>query len=570
LKKIIILFSIIVILSVVCFFLPNIWTTSPFLPHTTNLIVGGEVIKDIDPPIVENGQILLSLPIIKQYIDPSVHWDKKVGKIIFTTRQKVVSMKTDKLTAMVNSNPVDLNIPTRLINDTPYIPIQFLSEILEMQIEYIEKNNVVILDKQTSAIYKAVTIVENADIRKSPSLRSKIVSKNLTQNQSMRVFGESKTWYNVRTKEGIVGYIEKKYVEKTSEDIKITKPEKNQFPQWKPENGKINMVWEYVYMKTPNMSKTKKIHSLDVVSPTWFTVIDDEGTVENKADPEYIKWAHGNGYKVWGLISNNFDKDITHEVLNNADKREKVIQQILIYSKLYKLDGINIDFENVYYTDKDMLTQLIRELCPLLREQGLIISIDVTMKSSSELWSKFYDRKALADLVDYVALMAYDQHWGSSPVAGSVAQYNWVERGLVSILEEVPNEKLLLGLPFYTRLWKEEKIDGETKVSSTAITMPKANEIIKNKKLNLVWDNQSGQYYAHYMEDKITYKIWFEDKKSINLKSSLIHKYNLAGAASWRRGFETEEIWTTLSDSLKNTKNYIQWANANKSEYIID
>ncbi len=569
-KKFVLLILAVAVLSIVCFFLPNIWTTSPFLPHRTNLIVGGEVIKDIDPPIIENGQILLSLPIIKEYIDSSVLWDKKVGKIIFTTKQKVVSMKTDKLTAMVNSNPVNLNIPARLINDTPYIPIQFLSEILKIQIEYIEKNNVVILDKQVSTIHKAVTIVKNADIRKSPSVRSKIVSKNLEQNKPMRVFSESKTWYNVRTEEGIVGYIEKKYVEKTSEDIKIEKPEETQSSRWTPKNGKINMVWEYVNIKTADMSKTKKIDGLDVVSPTWFAITDLEGTVANKADPEYVKWAHSNGYQVWGLISNNFDKDLTHEVLNNADKREKIIQQILIYSKLYKLDGINIDFENVYYKDKDMLTQLMKEMSPLLREQGLIISIDVTMKSSSEVWSKFYDRKALSELVDYIALMAYDQHPANSAVSGSVAQYDWVEQGLLRILEEVPNEKLLLGLPFYTRLWKEEKIDGETKVSSTAITMNKANEIIKDKKLDLIWDSKSGQYYAHYIENKITYKIWFEDKKSINLKSSLIHKYNLAGTASWRRGYETEEVWTTLADSLKNNKSYVQWANANKSEYNME
>jgi len=301
---------------------------------------------------------------------------------------------------------------------------------------------------------------------------------------------------------------------------------------------------------------------LDVVSPTWFAVVDGEGNVANNADIEYVNWAHKNGYQVWGLVTNDFNPDITHDFLNNTDIREKIISQILIYARLYKLDGINIDFENIYVKDRDMLTQFMRELYPLCREQGLTLSMDVTFISASTNWSQCYDRKALAEAVDYMAVMAYDQHWASSPKAGSVAQYKWVENNLKRILDEVPAEKVILGMPFYTRLWQEEKVDGKVKVSSKALSMEKVQSILKEKKPEVVWDEESGQYYAQYTENNITYKIWIEDAESINLKSSLVNKYNLAGAAAWRRGFETEDIWPVIAQNLNKIDDYSQWAHA--------
>jgi spore germination protein YaaH len=263
-------------------------------------------------------------------------------------------------------------------------------------------------------------------------------------------------------------------------------------------------------------------------------------------------------------VGNGSDPDVTNGFLNNTDIREKIIQQLLIYAKLYKLDGINIDFENIYLKDKGMLTQFMRELTPLLKEQGLIVSIDVTFRSSSENWSMCYDRKALAGIVDYMAVMAYDQHWAASPVAGSVAELDWVESNLIRILEEVPNEKVLLGLPFYTRVWKEEVVDGKVKVSSTAVSMGAVEKILSEKKPEVIWDENSGQHYVEYKVGKVTNKIWIEDSKSINLKTSLVHKYDLAGAASWRKGFEAENIWVVLQDTLKVKQDYSQWANANK------
>jgi len=547
------------------FIFPLFWTTTQYSSDKINLVVEGNITEEEASPILENGELLFPLETVKKYIDPNAFWDEKAGKAVFTTKDKVLIMKTGKLTAMVNAKPVDLNIPARLVEGIPYIPVQMLDEMFGISLQWIEENNVAVLDYRKNVAQVAEILKDNGTVRLKPSRWSPAVRKDMDTGEVLRVFGEDGKWYRVRTEDGFVGYIEKKYVRTELVTAGTDTVPSGSDTVWKPEQGKINMTWEYVGNRNPDISSLKSISGLDVVSPTWFSITDKQGNVANKAGNAYVQWAHRNGYKVWALVSNGSDPDITNGFLNNTDTREKIIQQLLIYAELYELDGINIDFENIYLKDKDMLTQFMRELTPLLKEQGLIVSIDVTFRSSSENWSMCYDRKALAEIVDYMAVMAYDQHWAASPVAGSVAELDWVESNLLRILEEVPKEKVLLGLPFYTRVWKEEAVDGKVKVSSTAVTMGAVEEILEEKKPEVIWNKKSGQNYVEYKTGKVTNKIWIEDGDSINLKTSLVHKYGLAGAASWRKGYESEDIWAVLQDSLKVKQDYTQWANANSA-----
>ncbi|HCJ58707.1 MAG TPA: hypothetical protein DHV55_16130 [Clostridiaceae bacterium] len=486
--------------------------------------------------------------------------------MVFTTKDKLITMKTDKLSAMVNQKPVDLNIPARDVDKIPYIPIEFLQEMLDITAT-LASGRIAVIDYNKEPIITG-KLLEQRGVKRDSSIFSPFVVKNLDAGEKVRVFDRTGKWCKVRTKDGVMGYIEDKYLEIGEEARPEPLPEEPVIEPFRPEKGKINMVWEHVVNKNPDISKLKKMEGLDIVSPTWFAVTDAEGNIANKGDMEYVEWAHLNGYQVWGLATNGFNPDNTHIFLNNTDTREKIINQLLIYANLYKLDGINIDFENIYVKDKDMFTQFMRELYPLCREQGLTLSVDVTMISGSANWSQSFNRKALSEAVDYMAVMAYDQHWASSPKAGSVAQYKWVEYGLKRILEEVPAEKLILGMPFYTRLWQEQKVDGSIKVSSKALSMSGIQKILKEKTPEVKWDAESGQYYAQYKENDMTYKVWIEDARSINLKSSLVHKYGLAGAAAWRRGFETENIWAVIADNLKDKEDYQQWAQANNFDLL--
>ncbi len=335
---------------------------------------------------------------------------------------------------------------------------------------------------------------------------------------------------------------------------------------------KLNLVWEQISVQTPDMSGIEKMEGLDIISPTWFelrtkdskisakandpiVLNDNQGSIQmaDLGDLDFIEWAHQNDYDVWALYRNEFDIEVANRVLNSEEARKDSIALLVKYADKYKLDGINVDFENVYYKDKDKFSQYVRELSLVLREQGLITSVDVTkIEPTSWTWSMFYDRKALGKAVDYMMLMAYDQNGSWSKQSGSVAQYTWVEKSLQGVMKQVPNEKLLLGLPFYTRVWEEVN---SNVVKSTAISMEKAQSLISENNANVVWDEQSGQYLATYYMGLKTYKIWLEDAESIKLKSSLVHKYELAGVASWRRGYETHGIWAVLNQNLKEHKN---------------
>lgn len=313
--------------------------------------------------------------------------------------------------------------------------------------------------------------------------------------------------------------------------------------------SKINLTWHQIWQSTPNMSGVEKTTGLNVISPTWFTLVNEQGDLKDKASLAYTDWAHKNGYKVWALVDNEFDPVKTSKVLNSAQTRWKLAANIIDHAKKYKVDGINIDFENMYIKDKDIFTRFMSELYAKAKANGLVLSVDVSVIASNSNWSECFDRAALARVVDYVALMTYDQHWGGSPISGSVAQITWVEQSLLKVLKEVPKEKLLLGVPFYTRLWMEEYKSGSTVpvVTSKAISMEEAERLVAENKVVKTWDAASGQYFATYKKDNATYKIWLEDERSIALKSQLVTKYDLAGIASWKYGLEKPEVWETIA-----------------------
>jgi len=379
------------------------------------------------------------------------------------------------------------------------------------------------------------------------SRKSPILLKDVPVETELIVFEEYKDWYKVRTYDGILGYMEEKYL-KINFNIDNGAAERDEEINKRKE--KINLTWDYIHRKMESIGSIEPIYGLNVVSPTWFSIVDEQGEIFDKGNKEYVAEYKKLGYDIWPLINNSFNPDITSRLLSSSRLRQELIEKIVKIYDYYGVDGINIDFENVYVKDKDLLTQFVRELYPVFKEKGMVVSIDVTPISSSENWSLCYDRKRLSETVDYIMLMAYDQHWANSPVAGSVAQYTWVEDSVKAILNEVPKEKLILGIPFYTRLWAIKNIDGKEEVSSKALSMEEVNRFIEENNVELIWDAESGQFYGETIKEDVTYKIWVEDAKSLQLKSSLVNKYDLAGIASWRKGFESDEVWPVLSYTI--------------------
>ncbi|RKD21588.1 Spore germination protein YaaH [Caminicella sporogenes DSM 14501] len=507
------------------------------------LVFENIVVKDYGKAIVEENEIYIPVELIRNYIDSDLELSDDKKRVYINISDKNLELEDKSLTKFVVENGVKINLLTKIEDNIVYIPGKLTSKIFNIDINYIETTKVVTVDRFTEEI-KFGKIKEDTVLKLKNNKFSFTIDK-LFKNEKVRVFKEYKDWYEVRNKVGHLGFVQRKYIDEFTKKISFNNKLNTKREDF-DKSKKINITWEYVYERTPDIKNEDKIDGLDVVSPTWFK-ISKNGVVINNADINYVKEAHKKGYKIWGVVNNGFDPNITTNILNNEKLKNKVIAQIAFYASLYDLNGINIDFENIYYEDKSAFVKFVEDLTRILKKQNLIVSIDITVPGGSKRWSKVYDREKLAKIVDYIALMAYDEHWATSPKSGSVASIGWVERGIVKTLESVPKEKLLLGVPFYTRIWKETVDEnGKIKVTSKAIPIKNVKKIIEENDAVVVWDSKAGQYFATYKKDSAVYKIWIEDAESIKLKLKLAHKYGLKGIASWRKGYEYEEIWEVI------------------------
>lgn len=310
---------------------------------------------------------------------------------------------------------------------------------------------------------------------------------------------------------------------------------------------KINLVWQPFVDNTNDLTKQDKLVGVNVISPSWFVIDDADGHIQNNVDWQYLRGLKVKGYEIWPLIHNDFNPEITHQWLNNEKAKRKIIKQLVLYAHRYGFAGYNFDLENINDEDKQALTEFMQEVTEQLHKEDIIVSMDITIESNTPNWSTCYDRKALGKTVDYLILMAYDEHGRLSKTAGSVASIGWVESGLQSLLKQVPNEKIILGIPLYMRLWEE---DSQGNVKAKTLNMPDANALSKAKAKTPIWLDAEGQFYFDYQEDGKLYRVWQEDINSLQLKVNLVEKYQLAGVAAWRKGFETADIWPMIADNL--------------------
>ena len=329
----------------------------------------------------------------------------------------------------------------------------------------------------------------------------------------------------------------------------------------------ITMVFDPIVSETAYDKKYVQ-NGTSIMSPSWFELTTTGLKASSKLSHDYVNGYKEKGYHVWPLITNQFDPDMTSKILANESMWERYKQGLINYATEYGYDGYNFDFENIHYKDKAQLTKFVDFLAKGLRTYNLHTSIDVTGYSNSENWSLVYDRKAYADAVDYVVLMAYDETWASSNIAGPVASYPWVRKHTEQMLSEVPASKLVLGIPFYMREWSVPvKGSWEGKAKSKTLAMSKALDLEREYRDVMRWDERlKGNYltltkkndvYGKYDEKKpyegILTKIWFEDPQSLSYKVGLVKELQLAGVAAWRKGFEASDVWPVLSFALDGT-----------------
>jgi len=492
------------------------------------------------PLYIEEG-LYLSLAFVKENLDPALCWDEKNGLVIITTPADVYHLTAGSKQGLHNLRPYEMENPLVRQEDNIYFPAGLIAKLYKVEIKENKEQGFVSIRNMQKLIQTGKTC-RAGRIRLKPHLKSPWIEK-IETGEDIEIFWEENGWYRVYSGEDSIGYLQKSAVVLNGIDNKAS-PVSSAFQPFNPPGQPILLTWEFVLQKTVNTRNIGELGGVHVLSPTWFHLRED-GKIYSTADKKYVDWAHGQGRQVWGVFSSDCQIDLTHTFLSDAGLRMKAQQQLLEYVDEYELDGIDIDFEYMYMEDKEAYVQFIRELTPLMHETGRTVTVYVIFHSSSERWSRCYDHKKLAEIADYLIVMAYDQH---TVMAGSVASLPWVEQGLVRMLEDVPPDKLLLGVPFYTRLWKEDIApDGSTKTSRRTFTMEQAEKWIREQGLEIKEDISAGQHYVEYIQSSTTYRMWLEDFYSLEKRVALMKKYRLAGLAAWRRGIEKEQIWPVLT-----------------------
>lgn len=476
----------------------------------------------------DEGTLYLPYNYVKEYVDSEIVHDDLSGYAIITT----------------DSGAFDFTYPTRKVNNELFLAADPLTDFYELDIQYIEESSIFLVRDLTEPLLQGVAL-KTFKLREGPNLN--LPSYGTVEIATkLTIMKEVDGWYWVETADGLIGYANKKQIEITGVELKEI--EKSIYVAPDPLAKPIKLVWEYVNQHArTETSKIGDLEGVQVVSPTWFS-LKENGLVANIADMTYVDWAHERGYQVWGLFSNSFEPALTNKMLTDPQLRDRVIKQMMIYVDLYELDGINIDFENLYLKDKDLFVQFVRELTSKLHEKNRTVSLDLTFHSKSENWSMFYDRVNLGKIVDYMIVMGYDQYPAGSTVAGPVAAIPWVEKGVENLLAEVPSNKIILGVPLYTRMWEETTNDnGTITAKSKTYSMDATNKWLEENKITPGYDRNTQLNYAELEKNNVKYRIWIEDMVSMKQRLELMEEYNLAGIAAWRRGFEDDKFWSRLA-----------------------
>lgn len=523
---------------------PSDEVVTPAPAERPSLVTGGTTCST--PAAIVEGEILIPVDVVRETLDPSALWDESLEMLILTTRDRVVKMRTGELTSFVNDKPVVLPISPQIIDGIPYVPAEAVSGLLGFTISRDANLNTVTIDPAGS-VFQTATVTEATHIRTEPSIKAPSVSE-VSPGETVYLFGETNNWYAARLGAGLPGYIPKDSAS-LKEIMRLPEPAVEHYRAWKRTGEQVFLTWEHVFNVNPRPSSIGQMPGLNVISPTWLRLADESGLITCRADPAYVDWAHKRGYEVWALVDNNFDPALTTRFLGNPAARENAIRSILVYAKMYRFDGINVDFENMEQSDSRAFVQFIREMAPLAHEHGLTVSVDVTVKSNSPNWSLCYDRKGLGQAADFVILMAYDEHSSGSRIAGPVASLPWVEKGIRGILEDVEPSKVVLGIPFYTRLWKTG--GNGTHPTSRALSMDSASALVKEKRLEPQWDDTLKLNVVRYSEDGYEYSMWLEDPRSIEHRLGLVKRYGLRGIAAWRRGFENSATWAEIARLIR-------------------
>ena len=484
---------------------------------------------------------------VQDLLNDRFYHDEAEGLLLYTTPTEIIRTEVGSNSYMVGSEIVETAYTISFYEEeTLYVALDFVRNYTNFSYEpYFEPNRMQLTTQwpeTTTAVVK-----KDSQIRYRGGVKSDIL-REVEKGEIVTVLEEFDNWTKVKTYDAFIGFVPSKVLKNAETAIPQVEPNYVE-PEYTSltREYKINMGWHQVMSAAANDTLTSVVmanSNMNVISPTWFSLKSTDGDIRSIATQSYVDKAHNMGMEVWALVD-NFDKDVsTYQTLSKTTSRTNLIRNLMNEVLKYDIDGINVDFEEVSYDAGEPFVQFIRELSIECRKEGIVLSVDNYVPRAS---TTHYNRKEQGIVADYVIIMGYDEHWGSGGVAGSVASLGFVEDGIVQTLEDVPANKVINALPFYTRVWKT---NGD-KVTSEALDMETAGDFIKKNGVNMTWDATAGQNYGEIQLGNTFYQIWMEDKDSIESKLAVMKKYAIGGVAAWKLGYETSDIWDKIAEYMK-------------------
>ena len=510
-----------------------------------------------------DGEVYVTTDTLYDYLNSRFYWDAEENLLLYTTPTELITAQLGSNTYTVaKTSSTEDYAPVKAEGDTAYVALKYVQKYTALQYELMtdEVNRVVITTEFGAA--DTVTAKKKGNVRQKAGIKSPILT-DVEKGDVLYVLPEEEEigdWTKVRTANGFIGYIRNKYLGQKGQETLTANYQEPEYTSI-TKDYTINMAWHQVTNQDANGKILETIAStkgLTTISPTWFFLKDNEGNIESLANQTYVNYCHQNGIEVWALVEDITYKDtiVDYEILSRTSSRQRLVSNLIAKAIEFDLDGINVDFEYINQDSAKGYVQFLRELSIMCRLNGIVLSVDNYRPADHNL---FYDRTEQGIVADYVIIMGYDEHYAGSEEAGSVASINWVREGIEETLKEVPAEKVINAVPFFTRLWQEtpkteEEMAAESatdtsvsyKLSSKAYGMDNIDNVLTDNGAEKTWDETTGQYYAEYTADGSTYKVWLEEEESIALKAELIKEYNLAGISSWKLGLERQDIWDVI------------------------
>ena len=528
----------------------------------------GQVGITVDNKVVEaegklaGGKVYVAYNIVRDYINSRFYWDPNENVLLYMLPEDMISVDVgSKDYSISRKKKSEDYVILKTEGNTAYIALDFVQQYTNIDYE-VSNNPDHVMIRTKWGKTDVATVKKNTQVRYQGGVKSPVLAE-LKKKDEVTVVESEQNWKKVRTADGVIGYVKNKAL-KNEEKKNITRKFEEQDYSNISKDYTINMAWHNVTNQDANNAVAQRIaqtKGLTTLAPTWIHVADTNGNISSIASADYVSYAHKQNVEVWMTVR-DFDGGISsekesYELLSYTSRRETLITQLIAEALRVGVDGINVDFEKISDKCGEHYIEFIRELSVKCRQNGLVLSVDNYVPKS---FNTQYDRKEQGIVADYVVIMGYDEYYAGSPEAGPVSSYNYVKEGITETLKEVPAEKVISGIPFFTRLWKETpKTEEELKsdkgtdaeqysatVESDAYGMDNAQAIVKQAGVDMTWDKKAGQNYATWEADGSKYEIWLEDSKSIEAKLKLMKKYKLAGTAEWSLGQESSDIWNLI------------------------